>query len=459
MPPRYIPPDHNLSVIDDWLDGETRKDIARKHVIGNGTVYNYVHKWSNSIGFEKAAVLRDLAVKLKKNGLTVADCAKGFRMVMVFEKYGIKEDEEKDEITNFLKDIYLNCQKTNLSVQKVFMYIYDIINFSKEIAISQIPDFMKKKMAEKERLEISINKLTKKIKELENIKIEKDQEIQNLTELVEKMSSLYNLFINAKYKLDKYRIDMRNFNQFANCIVGIAKENYDVTKVIERMSDYDNLVKYIQQYKNEIEVKKAELNKLIYDINYYIGLLNTYTIKINVLEKLEIMSFGINELQVLYDTLIEIDRENKNKNNKSFDEIKKEFFYDLKNYYKVVGSRNERDRLQAEIKNLETLKIKERERYHAYPTVIKSLERLSNAEIYEDDIIMIDKIISIAGIGLYKDKQRYKLNLIDNLQKYGNLKLAIKNLEDGLMIKSRKKKTHYKTRGKKSSSIKESDKK
>ncbi len=53
---------------------------------------------------------------------------------------------------------------------------------------------------------------------------------------------------------------------------------------------------------------------------------------------------------------------------------------------------------------------------------------------------------------LYKDKRRYKQNLIDDLQKYGNLKLAIKNLKDRKIVKSKKKKTRYKTRSKKSSS-------
>jgi hypothetical protein len=213
-------------------------------------------------------------------------------------------------------------------------------------------------------------------------------------------------------------------------MAGIAKENYDVTKVIERMSNYDNLVRYIQQYKNEIEAKKVELDKLNKDINYYKGLLNTYTIKIDILDKLEIMGFGINELQILYDTLTEIDRENRN-NNKNLDEIKKGFFNDLKNYNEVIRSRNERDRLETELKNLEMLKVKERERYNSYPKVIQSIERLSNARIYEDDIIKIDNILSMADTRLYKNKSSiYKQNLIDDLQKYGNLKLTIKNLED-----------------------------
>ena len=76
--------------------------------------------------------------------------------------------------------------------------------------------------------------------------------------------------------------------------------------------------------------------------------------------------------------------------------------------------------------------------------MIESIEKLSNARIYENDIIKIDNILSMADIRLYKNKSSiYKQNLIDDLQKYGNLKLAIKNLEDNkkkkINLKSKKK--------------------
>ena len=147
--PKIISPEDKLAAIGNWLDGETREDIALNNRIASGSVYNIVQEWSNRIGTEKAEVLRELAVKLKKNGLTVGDCARGFRMVMVFKKYEIEEDEVEDRITYFLKEIYLKCQEADLTPQKVFMYIYDIINFSKEISIPQIPEFMKKKTEEK----------------------------------------------------------------------------------------------------------------------------------------------------------------------------------------------------------------------------------------------------------------------------------------------------------------------
>jgi hypothetical protein len=163
--PRYISPEQRFSVIEDWLNGETREDIAKKHNIGSSTVYNIVQEWSNSIGIEKAEVLRELAILLKKNGLTVFDCAKGFRILNIFKKYGIKEEDEAgDRVTHFLKEIYLKCYEVNLSVQKVFLYIYDILNFSKEISISHIPQYLKEKDRAKRKIRIFYSKFKSKNK-------------------------------------------------------------------------------------------------------------------------------------------------------------------------------------------------------------------------------------------------------------------------------------------------------
>jgi hypothetical protein len=224
--------------------------------------------------------------------------------------------------------------------------------------------------------------LNQKINELENLEKEKNQEIQRLSEITKKQSTSYRLFTIVKYKLGQYGISIENLDQFVDYVKGIAKENYDVTRVLELIRDYENLVNYIQQYKNEIEAKKAELEKLNKDINYSKGVVNSYRIKLDIIEKLEIMGFGINELRILYDTLMEIGEEN-NIENKTFEQIKKEFFDDLKSYEEILGSRNERDRLQSEIKNLEMQLLKEKERLNAYPKVIQSIQRLSNAGINE----------------------------------------------------------------------------
>ena len=79
--------------------------------MGNGTVYNIIQEWRNGIGVQKADRLRDIALQLKKTGLTVTDCATGLRMLMIFKKYGIKTDKDQEQLTYFLKEIYTNVKR------------------------------------------------------------------------------------------------------------------------------------------------------------------------------------------------------------------------------------------------------------------------------------------------------------------------------------------------------------
>ena len=74
--------------------------------------------------------------------------------------------------------------------------------------------------------------------------------------------------------------------------------------------------------------------------------------------------------------------------------------------------------------------------------MIESLTALSSVGISEDDIVKIDKILSMTDYYLYKDKPISKKTLIDDLQKYRNLKLAIRNLQE-TEHELKSKKRHY----------------
>ena len=97
--------------------------------------------------------------------------------------------------------------------------------------------------------------------------------------------------------------------------------------------------------------------------------------------------------------------------------------------------------------------MKEREKYNANPKILECLIRLAGSEISEDDIVKIDKILSMTDYYLYKDKHFSKETLIDDLQKYGNLKLAIKYLENEKKNIKATKKTQYKSVKKKTSTV------
>jgi hypothetical protein len=392
--PRIISFDEKLAVIDDWLHGESRNNIARKQSMGSGTVYNILQEWSNEVGAQRANSLRIIAIKLKKNELTVSDCAKGLRMLMIFRKYGIKDDDDDDQekVIHFLKEVYTKCQEVGLTPQQVFVYIIDILNFSVEIPISQIPQYLKNKKAEKEDLESTVQKSSGKIKELAEIQYQKEQEIQRLSKMEETMTKTYKIFNIAKFQLAQYGIGMENIDQFVKCVVGISKENYNHVQIVEKIADYENLEKNTNFYKSQVNLKKDELAKLNQQTNLQQNILNYWKVKSDIINELEIMGFGINELRTLSEMLNKIGEEN----NESFDGIRKQFFNDLKKYEDVIASRKEIDRLKNEIKNLEVAIMKEREKYNAYPNIIERITRFLGAGIYEDDIVKIDKILTIS---------------------------------------------------------------
>ena len=425
--PRFITLDEKLSVIDDWLRGESRNDIAIKHKIGSGTVYNIVEEWSNGFAVQRADRLRELGIQLKNNGLTVSDCAKGLRMLMIFKKYGILEDEDQEKVTYFLKEVYTQCQEVGLTPQEVFVYISDILKFSSEISMSQIPQFMKKKLEQKKELESVLQKLSKKINELSDVIEEKEHEIERLSKMKETMTKTYQTFAIIKNQLKQYGIGMENMDQFVKCVVGISKENYNPAQILNKIADYENLEKNSRYYNEQVNLKKAQLAELNQDIDLEQKILNSFKIKLEMINELELMGFGIKEFRTLSNMLNEIGDEN----NESFDGIRKKFFDDVKNYEEVIGSRKEIDRLKHELKNLEAQTMKEREKYNAYPKIIESIIRLVSAGMSEDDVVKIDKILSMNDYyHLDKDKPLSKETLIDDLQNYGNLKLAIKNLQD-----------------------------
>ena len=364
---------------------------------------------------------------------------------MVFKKYGITEDDQ-EKVTHFLKEIYTKCKQVGLTSHQVFLYISDILNFSSEVPISQIPIYMKKKIQEKEELEDTMQELSRKIDELTKIHDEKEQELQRLLKFKEIKTKDYNIFIKAQFQLKQYGLDMENIDQFVQSVIGMSKENNDYIKVLEKIADYENLEKSTKYFNEQVKLKKDELAKLEQDINNKKKDLSYFEVKLENIDELEMRGFGIIEFRTLFNILNEIGMEK----NQDFDVTIKKFFDDVKkNYVEVIGSRIEIDRLKNELKILEIKTMKEREKYIAYPTVIESILRLAGSGINEQDIIKIDKILMMTDYYPNKDKPLYKETLIDDLQKYGNLKLVIKNLQETEKDLKLKKRTRYKRSEKK----------
>ena len=261
-------------------------------------------------------------------------------MLMIFKTYGIDGEEDQDRVTYFLKEIYNKCQEVELTPQQVFDYISDILKFSSEISLSQIPHYIKKRIEEKEGLERDVQKLSENIDELANIEGEKKQEIQSISKYEETKTKNYRMFILAKSSLAQYGIVMDDINKFIQSFVALSKEKYDPIQILTKITNYDNLKKESADYKEQVNRKKDELHKLNQEINVQETNLSYFKIKIDIINELEIRGFGNTELRTLINMLNEIGREH----NLDFNDIRKKYFDDVKNYEEVIGSRMEIDK-------------------------------------------------------------------------------------------------------------------
>jgi hypothetical protein len=119
-----------------------------------------VNEWRQALGFSAAEELRELAVTLKKIGISAARCADGFRAAMIINRFGVREDS----FESFMSDVYKRCNNLGLTAESIASYLTNLIEFSKTVPLSQISEYIQQKADEKVKLEEEIQKLKNQIK-------------------------------------------------------------------------------------------------------------------------------------------------------------------------------------------------------------------------------------------------------------------------------------------------------
>jgi hypothetical protein len=138
--PYRLPGNIKSLVIQQWLQGSPRNDIAADNGLSSGAVTNIVNEWRHGLGVAAADELRELAVTLKRIGISAAQCALGFRIATIILKTGIDEDS----FESFILDVYNRCNDIGLSPQSISSYLQDLVEFSRDVLpISKIPGYIK----------------------------------------------------------------------------------------------------------------------------------------------------------------------------------------------------------------------------------------------------------------------------------------------------------------------------
>ena len=426
--PTKLPENIKSAVIQQWLQGRARDLIAVDTGLSAGAVTNIINQWRRGLSYPLADDLRELAVTFKKVGITATQCAVGFRLAMIMIKLGVNEQE----FEYFISDIYNNCKKLDIPPDKIAYYIDELLKFSKDISLSQIPDYIKQKTNDKSELEKDIEESQEKIKQLKEEKLAAEELYNTSLENGSRIASILAWYLNLKTELDRYKIPLEDVSLVAKAVSRLRQYGYDTDKIIAESSELDFLKRQLQFYRNiipDLENKYVKLNEECTSLEQTV---NSHRQRISVHDELEQMGFGLKELKLLWHTINEIAEAN----NISDEDAVQKFFNDIEEQYDdKLGFESKLDKLRSDAVYFNHELNSLRSTLRTQPLVGPALQRLSENGIKEQDIIELAIVFGIYSSS-HSDSGRGggnnpidKQTLISELAKYGSVKAMMQALD------------------------------
>ena len=153
--PAKIPESVKRNVIEEYLKGTSRDENASKNGLSEGGVTNIISEWRIGLSQPIADDIRELAVSLRKLGITAPECASGLRVAVMLQKLGVVEEN----FLSFISETYNQSREIGLSPGKIAQDIKQLIDLCQSVPFSQISDHIQQKKSEKTTLEKDIIRL------------------------------------------------------------------------------------------------------------------------------------------------------------------------------------------------------------------------------------------------------------------------------------------------------------
>jgi hypothetical protein len=84
--PKQTPPPSGKSlVIQKRLEGKSMNQIVKETGISKGKVQYITKEWENKLGTSAAYEIIEFATLIKRSGITIEQCAQGFRMINILK--------------------------------------------------------------------------------------------------------------------------------------------------------------------------------------------------------------------------------------------------------------------------------------------------------------------------------------------------------------------------------------
>jgi predicted nucleic acid-binding Zn-ribbon protein len=402
-------------VIQQWLKGVERDRIALGNGLSAGAVTNIVNEWRQAIDFSVADELRELAVTLKKIGITPGECAIGCRASMMLNRVGVGNDQ----LQSFLSDIYKRSVELGLTPQSIASYLRDLLEFSNTLVLSQIPAYLEQKKEEKDQLEKKIQDLYVETSMLQRQKSDCERLSNAAMEDYNTTTQQLRWYSGLKEELAKYGIIVDDVSYLAKVVDGARALGYDPVKIMNEISNLQLVSSQYIFYQNRLTAVKYELDGLTRARIVLEQLVQSHNQTLSIYDQLDGIGFGLRELKLLYHTIEEISAAN----NMPIGDAVKKFLKDIDdNYDDWLGFESKVQKLISEITTLTQQINKIRLLSSLHPVVGQALIRLVQNGVNEEEIIAIADLIKNDFSSRRDPSTRTGQSLIDDVRQYGSIK-------------------------------------
>jgi hypothetical protein len=315
--PIGISHDTRNQVIREWLAGESRDKITSDTELAAGTISNIVRNWRHELGYPTADALRQLAIDLKRLGISTTDCAIGFRTVNTIKRLGLAEADEEKGLESFVSDIYNKCKYYGLMPDKLVILAMQILDLLESMPLSQVPNYVEEKSKDKQKLEEIRNLLGRK----SAAQLEYEEALLKKKVTIEMLQK----FTHMQDTLIEYDLSIEDIPNLVNALKNAQQLGYDANAIADKISTIESLEEKEKKLKNNLMVSQDELFMLKHAISLLNQEIDKHQRTLTEYEKLQNIGCGLRELILLNNTLREI----ATSNNIDSSMAVKKFFQDM----------------------------------------------------------------------------------------------------------------------------------
>lgn len=383
--PGRLPEFTRSAIIQKWLEGKSRNQIAIECNVSQGAVSGTIDDWKKSVGVSLAEQLRDLLLAVGRSGISVVECAQGYRTFRMLSNLHVDEDKAGP----FLGETVNRCIGIGISPEDIASHLQDLASFADDtrklgIDMQEAGDYKDndRAVSKKVRSLSQIASYLEKTKEEIGKSLLKKKQLQNECDLLQTNKSsitresadmLKKRDITAE-KLDWY-LGMRT----ELLVSGFSEKDFEL--VLKSIHTFNVQLSILEKKFREVEERIAIGEQMIESKSQ---------LQRNMVQ-LESMGFGLKQLRRLLSVIKEINEAN------GFSETDgyavKIFLDHVERYYdSLLGFEKRAGELKAETNNLQIQYLGQVNIMSAIPYVGSALVYLLNKGLQVDQILKLAKL-------------------------------------------------------------------